>query len=595
MSVVRTSAAGRWRRPGRRSRVGVLLVAALMALGFPVVAAGTAQAAVSTGGLHVDAPATRFYLGADEKRKVLFEGVSGMTVTVSTSPGSPAWSPCQVKVTVLDTAGLPLTQSVCAGQGATLNPLQLQSSGSFAVLLEAVGAPWGEGRVRVTSAPTGPRSLTPMAGPLSLTLPPGETMEYGFRLQRGEFAYSVFSPYPQTTGLRTSLVAPDGQVLARDWGARLDHAEAPVTGVYRLRLLNPGTVPHATQLTVEKGRDVVVQDSASGNEFNLTRKGQRGILEFEAKAGQRVTVDGFLQLANNPNNVRKLLVGGIVEAGAIWDPAKGVLLQDDSSSSTFVGTVKSTGTHRFLLDPGTWLTGQVSAYLRVYDAPGTRPLPADYFQVAMLADEVTTYTVALRRGQQVVLEGYDSSSFDIDFRSLDGVAGVVEKSYDRLTATRTGVWNIQLRAGCQRPDLPCPGGVFRLGMRPTLSGVGVPMGEARRIQKNCEGSCPFVEDRWLIEQPLPAGKTVRWRIHWPAGWDFPPPPRPGDPVGTVNSPWRLTLRSESGQVVKFDLTDLKDQTKVFQVPGDKGSFWSFDLNRMSDSTRFDGSILFTLE
>lgn len=353
-------------------RVRRLTTVATTLLLLPALTTTPAHAATVIRGQHVIRPdnafggGSLFDVGPGDTLRVLFTGVPGQLVRIATGSAYPG--DCDARVSVLEPTGKRVQGPVCGGSGVTLPDLRLTASGLHAVVVEAEpGTPAARVGVAVQPLSASAQTLTPNAGPVRLVVPPGRTLEFGFRAESGEYVFAgALAPAPSaSTRLHTQLIAPDGRVVARefitDWRG-LDRFEPSVSGVYRLRMWHESASAQRVSFDLDKGRDTVIAAVPGGPAVDAVVgiKGQRARITFEAVAGQRVFLHDVREAWNGPYTASTALVG----PGQSFDQVARPTLREGRA-----GIVEVTGRQTLYVDPFDWTTGSASLRLTLEPAP----------------------------------------------------------------------------------------------------------------------------------------------------------------------------------------------------------------------------------
>ncbi|HSD02296.1 MAG TPA: hypothetical protein VLB81_08010 [Gaiellales bacterium] len=200
--------------------------------------------------------------------------------------------------------------------------------------------------------------------------------------------YSVTMSPKQNTGIKVSILKPDGSTLVSPFdvgsaGTFIEPVATPVTGSYKLILDGQSTYKGSAKValwTVPADPAPPGSPGGVGVPLALTTPGQNGTVTFAGTAGHRVSVklSGVSIGTNTVNSARV----------SVLKPDLSVLVPTMSfgTSGAFVEpfTIPADGTYTVKVDPRTWNVG--SATVTLYDVsadastaitPGT-PLPLTF-------------------------------------------------------------------------------------------------------------------------------------------------------------------------------------------------------------------------
>lgn len=387
------------------TRLGTAVTAALLAATALVAVAGTpAQAAPGDRKVHVNGAATTVAVtapGADAA--VVFTGVAGQRVTVTTSGGTFARA-CDVRVSLRSGAGAELAAPVCAGTGGALPETALPvASNAYTVVLDVADGATGSLAVRVTGP--GPRTITPGAGRLTLTVPAATTVDLGFVSPAG-FRAAAFTTWPVDQGdpclYRAELVEPSGAPVTS--ACRLQRVvDVPVSrivttaGLQHLRLVNTSDADVTATATVDITTDLVTAlEPGVASTVTTAGDGQHAVFTVDLPAGTP------LQLA-----VRGSGCGTQFQvfdpAGRLVEESRLVLCSFDDAYAAPAST--TAGTWRVVVTPNRKrpLTFQITA-TGVPDVTGTVTDGSTTTTTLATKGQVARYTFDARAGQRATFD-----------------------------------------------------------------------------------------------------------------------------------------------------------------------------------------------
>ncbi|MFN8074277.1 MAG: hypothetical protein U0Q15_02515 [Kineosporiaceae bacterium] len=427
-----------------RSAVVALVASAALttvAVTTPVVAAHAADAPTLVRGVHVNGPARTFTPAAGQDLKVLFTAVPGQVLSFSVK--GTYGDPCDVNASVLTPRGVERQAVACAGAGAVVAPVRVDASGLWAVAFDVAAGKEGSVTVGVTA--TGPATVTPNIGALSVTLPANGTRDLAFRLEKGEYAhFAAFKPLPgeDFAPAQGQVLRPDGTTLT----ANPNHVTTDQSGVHRLRITSYRSVPVTVAVDLVKGRDIVGGSIVPGGPplmVTLPVRGQQARITFPATAGQRVVVESsdYVMSGGDDTNVGGDLVG---PDGSVWG---GMTLYPWGESTSLV---RVTGTQTLVVDPSGEATGRLTIALRTVTDPARRTLALGTSLALPAPEPFTNPSIEFRGSKGQWVRFTVSSATMIDLRMHDPVIGLYPlgnvSGTSEFDSSPTRSWMLHLRS-----------------------------------------------------------------------------------------------------------------------------------------------------
>jgi hypothetical protein len=302
----------------------------------------------AVGGTSVNFSTTR----TGQRARVIFSGTAGERVSAGV-----AWNLSSSTLSMLRPDDTVLVAPVgFGGSSAALDSPPLPSSGAYALIVEPANLAAGTFTATLSDEVTGTITVDGPSIPISI-IRPGQRARVTFTGtagQQGSIGITSATVSGTVTVFRPDGTAHVGPVSYSTPAAGIDWASFPSTGTYEI-VIDPGaTATGSLTLWLSNPISGTFPLDGSALAVNVTRPGQRALLNFTGTTGHRAS--------------HWLTSNTITGAFAILRPDGSVVQSLGLGSSVFIEPYTLVnGTYLFVIDPSAANTG--STTLRSYDVP----------------------------------------------------------------------------------------------------------------------------------------------------------------------------------------------------------------------------------
>jgi RHS repeat-associated protein len=296
----------------------------------------------------------------------VFEGAAGenASLEVSESTIERGW------VSIWSPEGVDLSgrESFSKASGRFVEPLQLPSTGTYTVLLEAEGSYTGHATLSLYRDTPVTATITPSEAGVSQTVATtlaGQKGEVSFSGTAGERIFLASPEVSYSGNVEVALETPEGQTLESKFmkaNSYIPTQILPSTGTYTIYVNPSGTATGTIKLTAyrvpEPVKDAITpSESGASQTIETPVPGESGEITFSGSEGERIFVES-----------PEVKYSGSVEV-RLETPKGENLAAPFMSSGSFISTktLPSTGTYRLLVKPIGVSVGKIK--LTAYEVP----------------------------------------------------------------------------------------------------------------------------------------------------------------------------------------------------------------------------------